>query len=473
MTLIGSRYELGESIGQGGMGEVFKGIDTQTHTPVAIKVLKREVVAYDPDIMQRFVREGQALSKLNHPNIVKILTAIEEQDQHYIVMEYVPAGTLRELIVYQSPLPIAMVLSIGLEIADALTRAHHLRIIHRDIKPGNVLLAEDGTPRLTDFGVAMMEDMPKMTQTGAMVGTFAYLSPEACRAETIDERTDIWSFGVLLYEMLTGQNPFDKRMTAATITAILNDDPVDVRTLRPDTPAALATLIQKMLHKERTERIGSVRLVGAELEAIIRGLDTPVRAALSVEVDTDASRFATPPTNVQSLPPEAIAPQKEAPAPAEEPARPRRSSRVELPNIPVPPLPPTPPLPPVPKPPIRIDIRKAKEHAEQIRAQAGDIRKGKFEFHFDSGEGDHNTDINLGFLRIREKPDGTEDIRLGPWRFYKGPDGSERVQMGFLDFRKTADGRESFRLNPFVGLIMLAILLGIIWGCVSMAGMIL
>jgi serine/threonine-protein kinase len=167
---IANRYELGESIGMGGMGTVYAGQDTLTGEAVAIKMLRSEVVQTNPEILERFLREGEALRQLNHPNIVKVLGAVQENDQHYLIMELVSGGSLKDLLIEQPVLPIKRILAIGLEVADALTRAHHLNIIHRDIKPANVLLGEDGTSRLTDFGIARIAGST-ITQTGMVVGS--------------------------------------------------------------------------------------------------------------------------------------------------------------------------------------------------------------------------------------------------------------------------------------------------------------
>ena len=270
---IGSRFEIRDLerdlLGRGGMGEVYRGRDIQTGQTVAIKALRREVVASDPDVVARFVREGEALRHLNHPSIVKLVDAVKDDGWHYLVMEYVEGGSLRDLLEEQGRLPIPRVVEIALEVADALTRAHHLGIIHRDLKPSNVLLAKDGTPRLTDFGLARMADSPRLTQTDTVVGTIDYLSPEACNVETLDKRADIWSFGVMLYEMLTGQRPFASESPIATYMSILTQPVPDLFRPCPDLPDALADPVYRMLEKDRAARIPSVRLVGAELEAIL------------------------------------------------------------------------------------------------------------------------------------------------------------------------------------------------------------
>jgi predicted ATPase len=282
-------------LGRGSMGEVYRATDTHTGEPVAVKALDPRVVARDPGILERFVREGEALRQLDHPNIVRMVAAVEEEEAttgvvaHYLVMEYVAGGSLHDLLQAQGALPTPVVLEIALELADALTRAHHLGIIHRDLKPANVLLAEDGTPRLTDFGIAYMADTPRLTQTGVLVGTVDYLSPEACEGEPIDERGDIWSFGVMLYEMLIGERPFGGKSLTATLTAILTQTMPDLGERRPEAPEALVDLVYRMLEKDPQQRIPSVRLVGAELEAILEGreIPTPVRSA------PGESRFAT------------------------------------------------------------------------------------------------------------------------------------------------------------------------------------
>ncbi|MGD9147722.1 MAG: protein kinase, partial [Anaerolineae bacterium] len=301
---IADRFEIrdseGDLVGRGSMGEVYRATDTHNGEPVAVKALDPRVVARDPSLLERFVREGEALRQLDHPNIVRMVAAVEDQDRHFLVMEYVAGGSLQDLLGAQRTLPVSLVLEIALDLADALTRAHRLGIIHRDLKPANVLLAEDGTPRLTDFGIARVLESPRLTQTGVLVGTPDFLSPEACRGEALDERTDIWAFGVMLYEMLTGESPFPGDNLTAKLTAILTQPVPDLVQCCPDAPEALADLVYRMLEKDREGRIPSVRLVGAELEAILKGreMPTPVRLA------PGESRFAPPslPTDAPQQP---------------------------------------------------------------------------------------------------------------------------------------------------------------------------
>jgi serine/threonine protein kinase len=282
--LIANRFRFRNSqsdlLGRGGMGEVYHGIDLETGEDVAIKVLKPDLVASDPELVERFNRECQALRQLNHPNIVKMLSAVTEQDPatgteiQYLVMEYVGGGSLQDLLDQQHMLPIQQVLKIGLELADALSRAHHLNIIHRDLKPANVLLAQDGTPRLSDFGIARFADRPRLTQTGALVGSVGYLSPEVCSLQQPDARADIWAFGVMLFEMLSGEHPFISEGLSATLMNILNKPTPHLSRYREDIPTSLIELVNQMLAKDREQRIPSARLVAARLEAILQNHET-------------------------------------------------------------------------------------------------------------------------------------------------------------------------------------------------------
>ena len=312
-TIINRRFQVefdnpSNFIGQGGMGTVYRGIDTQTQDSVAIKVLKSDLVQRDPELIQRFRLEGETLRQLNHPNIVKMLGSDEHDGVNYLVMEYVTGGSLRDVLDKEKKLSIQRALYVALDLADALTRAHRLQVLHRDIKPGNVLIAHDGTPRLTDFGMARVSGEPQITQDGAIVGTMAYLAPEAFQGEAVDERTDIWAFGVMLWEMLAGQRPFPQEMPAPLIQAIVTQPLPDLEETRPDLPTRLVDLIYRMLDKNRNSRIPSARLIGAELEAIIRGDSNTIQPIASVEdstgrFDLETTEFPAPKAGNQFVAP--------------------------------------------------------------------------------------------------------------------------------------------------------------------------
>jgi serine/threonine protein kinase/tetratricopeptide (TPR) repeat protein len=290
------RYELQEPVGSGAMGDVFRALDMQTNQWVAVKALKSEILAHGPDMLTRFIREGEALRQLNHPNIVKLLDTVQQEGTHYLVMEYVPGGDLRQLVTeFPDGLPLNRALVIALDLADALTRAHRLSIIHRDLKPANILVADDGTPRLSDFGIAHFGDSSAITESGALVGTFAYLSPEACMSLPLDERADIWAFGVVLYEILTGQRPFEGASPAAIMMSIMQEKTPDLQRARPEISDQLNDLLYRMLEKNREARIPSIRLVGAELETIIKGVPAASSPAFkSAAVLSKSSIFSTP-----------------------------------------------------------------------------------------------------------------------------------------------------------------------------------
>lgn len=276
-TLIADRYQIVDTIGDGAMGMIYSGIDLETSENVAIKALKLDVVGREPSIIARFEREGEALRQLNHPNIVKILATVHEGENYYLIMEYIKSGSLDDLLEKVPRLTIKQVLKLGLGIADALTHTHEMGIIHRDIKPGNILIAEDGKPLLTDFGVARVADS-HMTQTGMVMGTLEYLSPEAFEYFELDTRTDIWALGVTLFETLTGQFPFHGDSFPETMYEVMTLPVPDLEQLRPDAPIGFIDLLYRMLEKNREVRIPSVRMIGAELEAIQRGMPITSRS---------------------------------------------------------------------------------------------------------------------------------------------------------------------------------------------------
>jgi predicted ATPase/tRNA A-37 threonylcarbamoyl transferase component Bud32 len=291
--VLGERYQIGTLIGEGGMGTVYQGRDLKTDEAVAIKKLRHEVLASQPDLVERFMREADALRDLNHPNIVKAYTSLKQDGDYYIVMEYVPGQDLGALLRRQERLSISQTVRIAIELADALTRAHYLKIIHRDLKPGNVLITPEGIPRLTDFGVAHVASKERMTTLGLAVGTPDYMPPETLQGHTADARADIWALGVMLYEMLTGTHPFHGETLPSLLLNIMSSKLADIEAIRPDCPVALADLVYRMLEKDRSARIPSMRLIGAELETIMEAVQTGTTPMPRIRTE-EIARFQEP-----------------------------------------------------------------------------------------------------------------------------------------------------------------------------------
>jgi serine/threonine protein kinase/predicted ATPase len=266
---LANRFDVHEPIGQGGMGIVYRGIDHQTSRAVAIKTLRADASDWQPTAFDRFQREAELLRQLNHPNIIETIATFAEDDRTYIVMEFAEGGSLAGKLTSEHPLPVDTVVSIALDVADAMTRVHRLGILHRDLKPENVLLTADGSAKLTDFGIAYLTGRNGLTQDGGVLGTVAYLSPEALSGEPLDARSDVWAFGVVLFEMLAGRTPFSGEMMARIVMSIMTDRVPDLEALRPDAPVALIDLVYRMLEKDPAARLRSVRLAGAELEALL------------------------------------------------------------------------------------------------------------------------------------------------------------------------------------------------------------
>ena len=247
-----AHYKILEKIGEGGMGVVYKAEDSKLKRTVALKFLPRELTR-DTQAKARFVQEAQAAAALDHPNICAVFEIGEAEGSTYIAMPYVKGQSLKEKIVL-GPLPVAEAIDIANQVAEGLKEAHERGIIHRDIKPANIMLTEKGQAKIMDFGLAKLEAGVDLTRTMAVIGTAAYMSPEQARGEEVDHRTDIWSFGATLYEMLTGQKPFGQKHDQALLYSILNDTTEAMSRIRPEVPKPLDRVIQKSLEKDRTRR---------------------------------------------------------------------------------------------------------------------------------------------------------------------------------------------------------------------------
>jgi serine/threonine protein kinase/Flp pilus assembly protein TadD len=247
-----SHYKILEKLGEGGMGEVYLAEDTRLNRKVALKFLPVQL-ASDGELKERFKREAQAAAALNHPNIITIHEVAEHEARPYIAMEYVAGESLKDLIA-RKELSIGDVLDIALQISDGMTVAHQAGIVHRDIKPQNILMGKDRRVRICDFGLAKAKRDVTLTQTGSTLGTIAYMSPEQAQGKEADHRSDIFSFGVVLYEMITNQLPFKGEHDAAVIHSIVNDSPEPLARYKADVPEGLQRIVDKALTKDKEER---------------------------------------------------------------------------------------------------------------------------------------------------------------------------------------------------------------------------
>ena len=265
-----SHYRILEQLGEGGMGVVYKAEDTRLKRIVALKFLPPELTR-DPEAKERFVHEAQAASALHHNNICVVYDIDESDDgQMFISMEYLEGETLKEKL-EGGPLPIGEALDMTLQIGKALARTHEQGIVHRDIKPANVMITIDGVAKIVDFGIAKLAGRTLLTKEGSTPGTLAYMSPEQLRGTTADQRTDIWALGTILYEMLTGEQPFRGEYDAAVLYAILEAEPDPIGKYRPDAPGALAGVLARALAKDPAQRYQRIEELIADVQPLAGG----------------------------------------------------------------------------------------------------------------------------------------------------------------------------------------------------------
>ena len=292
-SLVGKtigKYKIVEHLGRGGMAEVYKGYQESLDRHVAIKLM-HSFLAEDQDFLGRFQREARAMAALNHPNIVSVYDFDVQNETYYIVMEYVSGGTLKDrleaLALKGERLSLATAVQIVLEIADALSYAHSRSMVHRDIKPGNIMINADGRAVLTDFGIAKILSGPSYTATGAMIGTPAYMSPEQGLGQPGDERSDLYSLGVLFYQMATGRLPYDADTPLAVVLKHVSDPIPSLESFNPDIPHAVQELIYTSMAKKPEQRFQSAHEMAKELRELIRTEDLGLAQALPAELLRD------------------------------------------------------------------------------------------------------------------------------------------------------------------------------------------
>jgi hypothetical protein len=304
-------YQLIEQIGKGGMATVYKAFQPGLNRYVAIKVLPA-YFAHEPGFAERFVREAQAIAQLDHPHILPVYDFGKQDDISYIVMKYVPAGTLREKL--GRPMAPVETTSIIDQIAGALDAAHKRGILHRDVKPGNILIDDEGRTYLSDFGLAkMVESSVQLTGSGVGVGTPAYMSPEQGQGLPVDARTDVYALGVILFEMLTGHVPYEAETPMAVVIKHITDPIPMPRRINPNIPAAVEQVLLKALAKNRDDRFASAGTMAAALRQAVANLDPHVAAA---PIPTDVEATILHPGGVPAAPPRYPQPPSYIPPPA-------------------------------------------------------------------------------------------------------------------------------------------------------------
>lgn len=315
--VLANRYELGDVVGQGGMAVVYRAHDRTLGRDVAIKVLHEQYAA-DPEFVERFEREARAAARLSHPHVVDIYDVGSDGSTRFIVMELVDGQSLKDLVQRGGAVPPALVIRFGREIASALEFAHRRGFVHRDVKPQNVLVDQDGHARLSDFGIAQAVENVALTQTGTVLGTPQYMAPEQARGQPTGPTSDIYSLGVVLYELATGQVPFTADSPLAVALRHIQDEPLPPRRLNPSLPPALERAILRALAKEPGQRQSSAAMLAEELghgPDPVRERTTPVSA---VPAGATRRAAAAAPAGVRRAPPAGRRPVA--------PARPRKSN---------------------------------------------------------------------------------------------------------------------------------------------------
>src|SRR6266516_4878322 len=294
--VLGGRYEIDTVLGRGGMAEVYLGTDRVLGRKVAVKVLEPQF-ARDASFVARFRREAQSAAALNHPNVVNVFDTGSEDGTHFIVMEYVQGKTLSQ-IVKDAPLLPERAVEIAQSVAEALAFAHEAGIIHRDVKPGNIMLTPSGDVKVMDFGIARATTSETLTATATVLGTATYFSPEQAQGEGVDARSDIYSLGCVLYEMLTGRPPFAGETPVSVAYKHVKEDAVPPSSMDGDIPAALDAVVMKCLAKNPANRYQTARELARDLQRFRSGEPVVATPVLPLGVVTQAMERPTRPTTV-------------------------------------------------------------------------------------------------------------------------------------------------------------------------------
>lgn len=282
-TLLNDRFRLEEQIGSGGMSTVYRAFDPTLERWVAIKLMHRDI-SEDPDQLERFRREARAVARLSHPHVVTVIDFGEDGGTPYIVLEYIEGETLKDRIRRMKRLPVAEAVAYAIEIGRALTAAHSERLVHRDVKPQNVLIDMEGRAKVTDFGIARSLEVHGLTATGRVLGTTDYVSPEQALGRDVAEQSDVYSLGIVLFEMLTGEVPFRADSQVAVAMKHVKEPIPDVQKLRPEVSAALAAVVDHATSKELGNRYATAQDMSEDLEDVLA-----IEVARAGEAGTEAT----------------------------------------------------------------------------------------------------------------------------------------------------------------------------------------